>query len=1262
MTERTRRLLAVGTIVVAGLVGGTGSAHAIPVCGSDADCDDGIACTVDTCAGGVCNHDPDHALCDDGNDCTFEVCIPSWGGCTTFELSGACEDGDPCTLGDQCVSGLCQPGAPLNCDDGNDCTADACTAGNCTYTPLDGASCDDGNLCTQGTCQGGTCLVTGVDCDDGDPCTVDGCDPQAGCTHEMVDCNDGDVCNGDEWCQSGPMVGRVVINEIMQNPSSVPDSQGEWFELFNGTDQPVDIDGWTIRDDDTDLHVIDNGGPLVIPPGGYIVLGNNGDANTNGGILVDYVYDHFVLANGADEVVLVDTAGNIVDYVAYDGGPAFPDPNGASMELIHPGLDNALGSSWAVSTNFVAGHDGGTPGFENSQDTPVAVCMPGTPLDCDDGVACTVDACDPATGCTNTPDDAACDDGVGCTVDTCDATADCQFTPDDAACDDGVGCTGDTCDATADCQHTADDAACDDGVGCTVDTCDATADCQHAADDAACDDGVGCTVDTCDPMKDCQHAADDASCDDGVGCTVDACDPLQDCQHVADDASCDDGVGCTVDTCDSIQDCQHAADDASCDDGVGCTVDTCDPMQDCQHAADDASCDDGVGCTVDTCDAMADCQFTPDDAACDDSVDCTADTCDAMADCQHAPQDAACDDGVGCTVDSCDPSAGCIFGPDDAACDDGIDCTVDSCDATFDCQHLADATACDDGVDCTVDSCDPASGCTSTPSDVLCEDGIGCTVDTCDPQAGCVSEADDTLCDDGSICTSDACDPQAGCTHGANALGDITDPGAVNVVDVQCHLLAVVAVAAGAPLPECLAVPLDELDYNCDGLVNVTDSLILVFRAISGSFQPGIDSDGNLCPDACEPVYCGDGVCNGDEACFNCPEDCACQPVAYEVDALSLPDPHLYWRLHGCFDVSELLSALGHAHVLDLLSGDPCANLPPEVLDFLDDHLFPAFDPAVLDPVVAALQAQAPALGNFVGKIVGAIDGTFGAGTTANLVGALHDALSASWAAKLQSLLDFVGTDYAKLFDPQILQPLRDSLVDAWSKGVCAALATDPCSVLGADLCAQVQQQDPTLKEAVLGALANNGTLPRLVLVLQPDPNTGQLALEVHLANCAGTTCSPSQMDFANPISLPAVNVPLGSCYLADPATLTPGYSTPNAPQGPCVAADTGAISFKLAGKQLVLPAGSVAAHYGGSQPGLQLDDGVFAVFLPASEAAKVTIPASVPVYGGRGLDDLFVGGSQGADCPGDDADMYGGEEGWWLYFNFRAKRVDWTP
>ncbi|HSM72639.1 MAG TPA: ExeM/NucH family extracellular endonuclease [Anaerolineales bacterium] len=166
---------------------------------------------------------------------------------------------------------------------------------------------------------------------------------------------------------------QIVINEIMQNPNAVFDSAGEWFELYNAGDGTVDVNGWTIADNDFDSHVINNGGPLLIPAGGYLVLGNNTDTGTNGGAPVDYSYGgSWFLSNGADEVVLLDGSMAEIDRVEYDGGTAFPDPTGASMALSDPALDNNVGANWCTSTTPFGAGDLGTPGAENTCVAPVA--------------------------------------------------------------------------------------------------------------------------------------------------------------------------------------------------------------------------------------------------------------------------------------------------------------------------------------------------------------------------------------------------------------------------------------------------------------------------------------------------------------------------------------------------------------------------------------------------------------------------------------------------------------------------------------------------------------------------------------------------------------------------------------------------------------------------------------------------------------------------------------------------------------------------
>lgn len=163
--------------------------------------------------------------------------------------------------------------------------------------------------------------------------------------------------------------GNVIITEIMRNPSVVNDADGEWFELYNPTGTDIDINGWTISDNDSDSQTISNGGPLLVPAGGYLVLGNNGDSSTNGGVSLDYVYASIFLANGADELVLTDTSNVVIDRVDWDGGTIWPSPNGASMSLSFDSgayaVDNNDGSNWCEGVDTYGDGDSGTPGAEN---------------------------------------------------------------------------------------------------------------------------------------------------------------------------------------------------------------------------------------------------------------------------------------------------------------------------------------------------------------------------------------------------------------------------------------------------------------------------------------------------------------------------------------------------------------------------------------------------------------------------------------------------------------------------------------------------------------------------------------------------------------------------------------------------------------------------------------------------------------------------------------------------------------------------------
>lgn len=164
--------------------------------------------------------------------------------------------------------------------------------------------------------------------------------------------------------------GDIVINEIMKDPYAASDYDGEWFELYNPTTGDIDINGWTIRDNDFDSHLINHGGPLIIPSGGYLVLGTNNNMASNGGVAVDYAYsrDDLALGNDGDEIILLDGSLNEIDRVEYDYGSSgtFPNPTGATMALSNPALDNNVGGNWFTSFTPYGDGDYGTPGAMNT--------------------------------------------------------------------------------------------------------------------------------------------------------------------------------------------------------------------------------------------------------------------------------------------------------------------------------------------------------------------------------------------------------------------------------------------------------------------------------------------------------------------------------------------------------------------------------------------------------------------------------------------------------------------------------------------------------------------------------------------------------------------------------------------------------------------------------------------------------------------------------------------------------------------------------
>jgi RHS repeat-associated protein len=246
---------------------------------------------------------------------------------------------------------------------------------------------------------------------------------------------------------------------------------------------------------------------------------------------------------------------------------------------------------------------------------------PACPPSCDDGNACTLDACVKGV-CTHTaaPDGSACDDGSACTqTDTCQAGACVGSSPVVCAainqCHDAGSCDP----ATGACSNPAkaDGTACNDGSACTqTDTCQA----------GAC---VGSSPVVCAAINQCHDAG---SCDPMTGVCSNPTKPAG--------TSCSDGNACNgLESCDATGVCQPGTP-VAVDDGNPCTTDTCDPATGAvSHSPAPAGtpCPDADKCNgEESCDGMGKC-VAGSPPVIDDGDASTLDTCEPAAGVKHRP-------------------------------------------------------------------------------------------------------------------------------------------------------------------------------------------------------------------------------------------------------------------------------------------------------------------------------------------------------------------------------------------------------------------------------------------------------------------------------------------------------------------------------------------------------------------------------------------------------------------------------------------------
>ena len=148
------------------------------------------------------------------------------------------------------------------------------------------------------------------------------------------------------------ILGLVIINEINYNSSNEFDP-GDWVELYNSTDEILNIGNWTFKDGD-DSHVYSIPENTFLLPDNYLVLCSDTNSFTSLFPVVQKFEGNlgFSFSGSGEMLRLYNTENTLIDRVNYvdsDPWPTAPDGNGPTLELIDPLSDNGSAENWRAS-------------------------------------------------------------------------------------------------------------------------------------------------------------------------------------------------------------------------------------------------------------------------------------------------------------------------------------------------------------------------------------------------------------------------------------------------------------------------------------------------------------------------------------------------------------------------------------------------------------------------------------------------------------------------------------------------------------------------------------------------------------------------------------------------------------------------------------------------------------------------------------------------------------------------------------------------
>lgn len=154
---------------------------------------------------------------------------------------------------------------------------------------------------------------------------------------------------------------NLIVNEIMISPlSSSSTHMGQWIELYNNSDEWVNLADWTIQNENNQEI---NFNTILIPPDEYFVVGASAITSENGNYTPDAVWGAFTLSVEGS-LLLKKTRTDTQEFFSWNN--SWDICQGTSLERINPGWAADDRDSWCHSSESYGNGDNGTPGEKNS--------------------------------------------------------------------------------------------------------------------------------------------------------------------------------------------------------------------------------------------------------------------------------------------------------------------------------------------------------------------------------------------------------------------------------------------------------------------------------------------------------------------------------------------------------------------------------------------------------------------------------------------------------------------------------------------------------------------------------------------------------------------------------------------------------------------------------------------------------------------------------------------------------------------------------